>query len=93
MNNQLLLLKRKYRDRNFLLASILESAGPFPGEFKTRILMKTEMNYSQIRKYFNFLRENGMLKQDLESKRWFRTPKGETFLDMYNKMRDGVKEL
>ena len=86
-------MKKKYRDRNYLLASILQSAGSFPGEYKTKILMKSEMNYSQIRRYFNYLKANGLLIQDSNSKRWYRTAKGEALLELYNKMKDTAKEI
>lgn len=91
MNSQLLVLKKKYRDRTFLIAQILEYAGPLPGEYKTKILMKTEMNHSQIQRFFKYLEDNGMLRQDHDSKRWFRTAKGESFLDVYNKMKEDLK--
>jgi predicted transcriptional regulator len=80
-------LKKKYRDRTLLIAEILECAGWSPGELKTKILMKTQMNMSQIKKYFKYLEENGMLRQDKYSKRWFRTAKGESFLEIYSRMK------
>ena len=63
-------------------AQILEYAGPLPWEYKTKIVMKTEMIPDS--KIFQILRDH-------DSKRRFRTAKGESFLDVYNKMEEDLK--
>jgi hypothetical protein len=40
--------------------------------------MKTEMIHSQIQRFFKYLEDNGMLRQDHDLKRRFRTAKGES---------------
>jgi hypothetical protein len=53
----------------------------FPGEYMTKVL-KSEMNYSQVCRSFNYLKANEMLVQDSNLKRLNRTTKGEALLDL-----------
>jgi predicted transcriptional regulator len=78
-------VKRQYRSRNDIIASILESANGNRIR-ATEIQFKAYVSHGILKEYLTLLPENDLLEY-IEGERAFKTsPKGMQFLSTYNQM-------
>jgi predicted transcriptional regulator len=70
------------RDRHDITVEILNQAKS--RKKKTEIISKVGLSFSQTRKYFKMLQDEGLLKMD-ERHNYSTTPKGEEFLEKCQK--------
>ena len=59
---------------------------------QTEIMNKARLRYKQMKEYLNILTENDLLSFDSATRKFKITQKGRRFVQLYNKMRDLVKE-
>ena len=59
---------------------------------QTEIMNKARLSYKQLKEYLNILTENDLLSFDSATRKFKITQKGRRFVQLYNKMRDLVKE-
>lgn len=79
------MVKHRYRSRNDIIASILETANGNRVR-ATEIQFKAYISHSILKEYLVFLLENDLLEY-IEGERAFKTaPKGMQFLRTYNQM-------
>ena len=69
---------RIVRDREMIIGDILKSAQN--GENITRIMYKTMLNYSQIKKYLLFLQERTLISYDSAIQLYITTDKGMEYI-------------
>jgi len=69
---------RIVRDREMIIGDILKSAQN--GENITRIMYKTMLNYSQIKKYLLFLQERTLISYDSAIQLYTTTDKGMEYI-------------
>jgi len=69
---------RIVRDREMIIGDILKSAQN--GENITRIMYKTMLNYSQIKKYLLFLQERNLISYDSAIQLYITTDKGMEYI-------------
>ena len=81
----------KYRSKNGIFASILNSATGDDGIRITRMMYNSFLSYSQVTYYLRLLRENGTLYYDEMSKVYKITDRGLKFLELYNGMGQLLK--
>ena len=81
----------KYRSKNGICASILNSVTSEDGTRITKIMYNSFLSYSQVSYYLRLLRENGTLYYDEMSKVYKITDRGLKFLELYNGMGDLLK--
>jgi predicted transcriptional regulator len=81
----------KYRSKNGIFASILNSATGDDGIRITRIMYNSFLSYSQVTYYLRLLRENGTLYYDEMSRVYKTTDRGLKFLELYNGMGELLK--
>jgi predicted transcriptional regulator len=75
-------LNAKYRNRNEIIASILEAAKGVSIS-KTRIMFTACLSYEQLNEYLNGLLEKELLTCDSHTRTYNITPKGSKFLELY----------
>ncbi|MGI0045270.1 MAG: winged helix-turn-helix domain-containing protein [Nitrososphaeraceae archaeon] len=78
-------LNAKYRNRNEIIASILEAAKEV-GISKTRIMFTAYLSYEQLNEYLNGLLEKELLTCDSHTRTYNITPKGSRFLELYSEL-------
>ncbi len=80
----------KYRSRDEISATILQSAAARDGITKTKIMYNSFLSYTQLLYYLEYLISNNLLECDA-NRVYNITSKGLEFLDDYNKMADLLK--
>ncbi|HEX7178709.1 MAG TPA: winged helix-turn-helix domain-containing protein [Nitrososphaeraceae archaeon] len=81
----------KYRSRDEITATILQSAAVRDGITRTKIMYNSLLSYTQLLYYLDYLCTNVLLDHDRQNKKYNITAKGLEFLDAYNKMADLLK--
>lgn len=81
----------KYRSKDEILASLLQSAAERKTITKTRLMYSSFLSYPQLIEYLEFLTDNELLKFDKIQKSYKITSKGLELLDVYMKMKDMIK--
>ena len=79
----------KYRDRVEILALILEIANGNSVR-PTKIMHKTYLSHSHLKKYLFLLLENGLLEYQQAGQTYRTTDKGIQFLQIYNQISEMV---
>ena len=74
------------RDRLHIMAEIMEVAKE--SQFKTRIMYKVNLSFSQVNEYLSFLTEMGFLRVRVENgkKLYETTAKGKLYIENYIEM-------
>jgi predicted transcriptional regulator len=78
----------KYRGREEIFASILQSAATDNGIIRTKIMYNSFLFFLQLRSYLEPLIDNELLTYERPNKVYKITKKGFEFLEIYNKMSD-----
>jgi len=78
----------KYRSRDEITATILQSAAVRDGITRTKIMYNSFLSYTQLLYYLDYLISNELLDYDEQGRKYNITAKGLEFLDAYNKMVD-----
>jgi predicted transcriptional regulator len=81
----------KYRSRDEITATILQSAAVRDGITRTKIMYNSFLSYTQLLYYLDYLCTNELLDHDRQNMKYNITAKGLEFLNAYNKMADLLK--
>lgn len=82
----------RYRSRNDIYASILQSAQKEENGIKiTRIMYYSYLSYTQMIEFLKQLTRFGLLVYNEETTRYEITPKGQRFMGVYEKMDEILK--
>lgn len=86
-----IIIVMKYRGREEILASILESIEAGSGMTKTKIMYESLLSYEQGLYYLEYLLNNELLTYDQSNGVYNMTRKGLKFLALYNKTTNLLK--
>ena len=81
----------KYRGRDEIIASILQSAATDNGMRRAGIMYNSFLSCPHLLNYLEHLMDNELLSYDQSKKVYKITMKGSEFLEIYNKMSDLLK--
>ncbi len=80
----------KNRSRTEIIDEILKAANG--GITKTKLMYKVFLSPAQLRQYLTVLTESDLLRYDLVSRTFKTTEKGLRFLNLYNQIKQLMKE-
>jgi predicted transcriptional regulator len=80
----------KNRSRTEIIDEILKAANG--GITKTKLMYKVFLSPAQLKQYLTFLTESDLLRYDLVSRTFKTTEKGLMFLNLYNQIKQLMKE-
>lgn len=84
---------KKYRNKMQIANKILVAAGSETGGVtKTKIMYCSFLSYAQLKEYFCYLLENGLLEYSDKTQRYRTTNKGFNFIKVYEKLTELVPE-
>jgi predicted transcriptional regulator len=86
-------MRKKYRSRTEIIASILETTARENAAGITRLMFICFLSYPQIKSYLEILMKDQLLRRNDQDKVYRITVKGRQFLDLYSKMADMLKPL
>jgi predicted transcriptional regulator len=78
----------RYRSRDQIIGSILQSAAANKGITKTKMMYSSFLSYSQLLDYLNFMLSNGLLEYNPAERTYKPTAKGSEFLELNNRIAD-----
>ena len=76
----------RYRSRDQIIGSILQSAAGNEGITKTKMMYSSFLSYSQLLEYLNFMLRKELLEYNSEDRTYKPTPKGSEFLELNNRI-------
>ena len=79
-----------YRSRPEIISGILEAANG--GITKTKLMYKVFLSQGQMKQYLTILTESDLLRYDLVSRTFKTTEKGLRFVNLYNQIKQIMKE-
>jgi predicted transcriptional regulator len=82
----------KYRNRTEIISQILEAANDAEGIAKTKLMYKVFLSHDPLEGYVKVLTESDLLRYDSITRTFKTTEKGLSFLTLYNKIDQLVRE-
>lgn len=83
---------RKHRSSTELIASVLEATAGIPeGELSTKVMYKSNTNQKELKEYLENLLRFELL--EYENRRYRITDKGKKFLELYDRLRQELRNL
>ena len=76
----------RYRSRDQIIVSILQSAAANEGITKTKMMYSSFLSYSQLLDYLNFMLSNELLEYNPAERNYKPTAKGSQLLELNNRI-------
>lgn len=81
----------RHRDKNEIIASILQILAEKNGMGFTKIMYCSYLSYKQVNRFLNLAVGNGLLDYNVSTRLYKITRRGQDFLELYTKMENLLK--